>query len=92
MPDRCAPLSFDNIHLEVLSFLVRLRVLHKREKEKLFYFMYHPAEALELVFSIRGPHYPNLGPLKLMCGTSFSHTKIDFLEGFVRCYHAASIP
>ena len=66
MPDRCAQPSFDNIHLEVLSFLVRLRVLHKREKEKLFYFMYHPAEALELVFSIRGPHYPNLGPLKLM--------------------------
>ena len=71
MPDRCAQPSFDNIHLEVLSFLVRLRVLHKREKEKLFYFMYHPAEALELVFSIRGPHYPNLGPLKLVCGTSF---------------------
>lgn len=93
MPDRCAPLSFDNIHLEVLSFLVRLRVLHKREKEKLFYFMYHPAEALELVFSIRGPHYPNLGPLKCVARLSeFDHTKIDFLEGFVRCYHAASIP
>lgn len=57
--------------------------------------MYHPAEALELVLSIRGPHYPNLGPLKLVGVarlSEFNHTKIDFLEGFVRCYHAASIP
>ena len=71
MPDGCAQLSSDDIHLEVVSFLVRSMVLHKREQEKLFYLMYHPAEALELVLKIQSSHYPNLGPLTIMCGTSY---------------------
>ena len=57
--------------------------------------MYHLAEALELVLSIESSHYPNLGPLKIMCEArllEFIYTKINLLKGFLRYYHAAPMP